>query len=295
MTVYVDRAGLKIAEVLAQFVENDVLPPLGMDAGRFWAGVAEVFADFAPRNKALLAKRDDLQAKIDAWHKARPGVPQDPAAYQAFLREIGYLVPEPGPFKIDTVNVDDELARLAGPQLVVPILNARFLLNAANARWGSLYDALYGTDAIPLSGEHVKGYDPARGAQVVAKAKAFLDQAVPLASGSYTDVTGYSVKDGVLSPALADPSLFAGYLGDPAAPNAILLRHNGIHIELVINRDHPIGKTDPAGLADVVMEAALSTICDLEDSVAAVDADDKVEAYRNWLGLMRGDLEASFE
>jgi malate synthase len=295
MTAYVDRAGLKIADVLARFVEDDVLPPLGMDAGQFWSGVAGVFATYAPQNKALLAKRDDLQAKIDAWHKASPGVPADAAAYQAFLREIGYLVPEPAPFKIDTVNVDDELARLAGPQLVVPILNARFLLNAANARWGSLYDALYGTDAIPQTGAPVKGYDPARGAQVVAKAKAFLDQAVPLASGSYTDVTGFSVKDGALSPALADPTLFAGYLGDPAAPSAILLRHNGIHIELVIDRAHPIGKTDPAGLADVVMEAALSTICDLEDSIAAVDAEDKVEAYANWLGLMRGDLEASFD
>ncbi len=295
MTAYVDRAGLKIAEVLARFVETEVLPPLGMDADPFWSGVAGVFGTFAPQNKALLAKRDELQAKIDAWHKASPGEPRDPQAYQTFLREIGYLVPEPAPFKIDTVNVDDELARLAGPQLVVPILNARFLLNAANARWGSLYDALYGTDAIPLSGEPVKGYDAARGAQVVARAKAFLDQAVPLASGAYADVTGFSVKDGALSPALADPSLFAGYVGDPAAPSAVLLRHNGIHIELVINRDHPIGKTDPAGLADVAMEAALSTICDLEDSIAAVDAGDKVEAYRNWLGLMRGDLEARFE
>jgi malate synthase len=295
MTAYLDRAGLKIADVLARFVEEDVLPPLDMDAGRFWSGIADVFGRFAPENKALLAKRDALQTKIDAWHKARPGVPHDPAAYQAFLREIGYLVPEPGPFKIDTTNVDDELARLAGPQLVVPILNARFLLNAANARWGSLYDALYGTDAIPLTGEPVKGYDAARGALVVAKAKAFLDQAVPLASGAYADVTGFSVKDGALSPALADPTLFAGYRGDPAAPEAILLRHNGIHIELVIDRAHPIGKTDPAGLADVVLEAALSTICDLEDSIAAVDAEDKVEAYRNWLGLMRGDLEASFE
>jgi malate synthase len=257
--------------------------------------VADVFGRFAPENRALLAKRDDLQARIDSWHKAHPGAPQDPAAYQAFLREIGYLVSEPEPFKIDTAHVDDELARLAGPQLVVPILNARFVLNAANARWGSLYDALYGTDAIPLTGEAVKGYDPARGALVVAKAKAFLDQAAPLASGSYTDVTGFSVKDGALSPALADPALFAGYRGDPAQPSAVLLRHNGIHIELVIDHAHPIGKNDPAGLADVVLEAALSTICDLEDSIAAVDAEDKVEAYRNWLGLMRGDLEASFE
>ena len=295
MTNYVDRAGLKIADVLARFVEADVLPPLGMDAGRFWTGVAEVFGRYAPLNKALLAKREDLQAKIDAWHKARAGVPHDAAAYEAFLRQIGYLVDEPAAFHIDTQNVDDELARLAGPQLVVPILNARFLLNAANARWGSLYDALYGTDAIPQEGPAVKGYDAARGVQVVARAKAFLDSAVPLASGSYADAAGFSVVGGALVPALAEPSQFAGYRGEPAAPSAILLRHNGIHIELVIDRTHPIGKTDPSGLADVVLEAALSTIVDLEDSVAAVDADDKVEAYANWLGLMRGDLQASFD
>ena len=295
MTVYVDRAGLKIAEVLARFVENEVLPPLGMDAGPFWAGTAQVFTAFAPQNKALLAKRDELQARIDDWHKARAGAPHDAAAYEAFLREIGYLAPEPEPFTIDTTHVDDELARLAGPQLVVPILNARFALNAANARWGSLYDALYGTDAIPQEGPAARGYDPARGAKVVARAMAFLDEAVPLASGSYADVAGFSVKDGALRPALADPALFAGYAGDAAAPSAILLRHNGIHIELAIDRSSPIGKDHPAGLSDVVLEAALSTIVDLEDSVAAVDAEDKVAAYGVWLGLMRGDLEASFE
>ena len=264
MTTYVDRAGLKVADVLARFVEDDVLPPLGMDAEAFWTGVAGVFGRFAPENRALLDKRDRLQAQIDAWHVARADQPHDPVAYEAFLRSIGYLVPEPGPFKIDTVNVDDELARLAGPQLVVPILNARFLLNAANARWGSLYDALYGTDAIPQGDEPpIKGYDPARGAAVVARAKAFLDQAVPLASGSHAEVTGYSVENGELKPALADPRALAGYSGDQAAPTSILLTHNGLHIELVFDRTHPIGRTDLAGLSDVVLEAALSTIVDL--------------------------------
>ena len=295
MSAYADRAGLKVAEVLVRFIEDEVLPPLGMEAGKFWLGFADVFTGFSPQNKALLAKRDGLQARIDSWHIARADKPHDPVAYEAFLREIGYLVPEPAPFKIDTQNVDDELARLAGPQLVVPILNARFVLNAANARWGSLYDALYGTDAIPQEGAPVRGYDAARGAKVVAKAKAFLDQAAPLASGSWAEATALSIKDGALVPALKDPALLAGYTGDAAAPTAVLLRHNGIHIELVIDRSSNIGASDPAGIADVVLEAALSTIIDLEDSIAAVDADDKVEAYRNWLGLMRGDLEASFQ
>ncbi|HTK33852.1 MAG TPA: malate synthase G [Caulobacteraceae bacterium] len=295
MTAFVDRAGLKVAAVLAAFVETEVLPGLDFDSGQFWSGAASLFTALAPENRALLQKRDRLQSQIDAWHDARRGQPHDGVAYAAFLREIGYLLDEPEPFQIDTPNVDDELARLAGPQLVVPGLNARFLLNAANARWGSLYDALYGTDAIPQDRPMAKGYDAERGAAVVARAKALLDQVVPLASGSHADVTGWSVQDGRLFPALRDADAFAGYEGDPAAPAALLFRHHGLHIRLVIDRTHPIGRADPAGLADVQLEAALTTIVDLEDSVAAVDAADKVEAYRNWLGLLKGDLEADFE
>ena len=284
MTAYSTRAGLSVAEPLSAFIETEVLPGLGIEAEGFWAGFAEVFERFTPRNRDLLAVRDDLQAKIDDWHQARRGRPNDPAATEAFLREIGYLVEEPGDFTIATENVDDELARLAGPQLVVPILNARFLLNAANARWGSLYDAFYGTDALgdlPPAGP----YDAARGARVVAKAKAFLDEAVPLANGSWADLT--EVGPDV---ALKDPSQFVGH-----SPKGLLFRNNGLHIGLTLDPTHPIGKTDPAGIADVVLESALSTICDLEDSVAAVDADDKVLAYRNWLGLMKGDLVETFD
>ena len=295
MTTTVNRAGLTVAEELALFIEQKALPGTGVDAAKFWSGVAAIFATFAPENRALLTKRDALQQKIDAWHAARKGQAHDAAAYQAFLREIGYLVPEPAPFRVDSANVDDELARMAGPQLVVPVLNARFLLNAANARWGSLYDAYYGTDAIPHEPNEKKGYDPARGARVIAKAKAFLDAAVPLSTGSHADVTGWSISNGALSPALKDAAAFVGYRGAAAAPSAVLLKHNGLHIELVIDRTHPIGRDDPAGLADVILESALTTIVDLEDSVAAVDAEDKVAAYSNWLGLMQGDLEASFE
>lgn len=282
MSVYVDRAGLKVAESLALFIEQRALPGTGIEAGAFWTGTADVFARFAPRNRALLAKRDDLQAQIDAWHKARAGQPQDIAAYKAFLAEIGYLQPEPAAFSVSPRNVDRELADTAGPQLVVPILNARFLLNAANARWGSLYDALYGTDAIP-GAPAGSGYDAARGAQVIAWAKAFLDEAVPLASGSWADWTGGE-------PVLADAGQLVGWAGDN-----LLFVHNGLHIEVVIDRTHPIGKDDPAGIADVVLEAAITTICDLEDSVAAVDAEDKIVAYSNWLGLMQGTLEDTFE
>ncbi|QUT04401.1 malate synthase G [Sphingobium phenoxybenzoativorans] len=282
MSITVDKSGLKVAAELADFVEKQALPGTGIAAADFWAGAAAIFARFAPRNAALLAKRDTIQAQIDAWHKARKGQPIDSAAYQAFLKEIGYLVPEPAAFTITSQNVDDELARLAGPQLVVPVLNARFLLNAANARWGSLYDALYGTDAIPGAAVG-KGYDAERGAKVIAWAKAFLDGAVPLASGSWADWTGGE-------PDLKDAGQLAGRSG-----SNILLRNNGIHIELVIDPAHPIGKDDPANLADVILESALSTIVDLEDSVAAVDAEDKVAAYANWLGLMKGDLTASFE
>jgi len=279
----VERGDLSIAQELVAFIEEQALPGTGLDSAAFWAGVGKIFTHYAPRNKALLAKRDHLQAQIDAWHQGRAGKPIEQAEYQAFLREIGYLVPEPAPFAIGSQNVDPELATMAGPQLVVPVLNARFLLNAANARWGSLYDALYGTDALPGSATS-KGYDAARGAQVIAWAKAFLDKAVPLAEGSWADWTGGD------EPPLADPTQIAGWAGEN-----ILLVHHGLHIELVIDRAHPIGKTDPAGISDIILESAISTIVDLEDSVAAVDAQDKVAAYANWLGLMRGDLTASFE
>ncbi|WP_295246325.1 malate synthase G [uncultured Brevundimonas sp.] len=294
MTTHEDRAGLKVAGELIALIEQDVLPRLGLDATAFWSGAAAIFERFAPENRALLARRDALQAQIDDWNRARRGQPYDVPASQAFLKEIGYLVEEPAPFTIGTEGVDAEIARMAGPQLVVPVLNARFLLNAANARWGSLYDALYGTDALgdlPGGG----GYDAARGARVVARAKAFLDEAAPLAEGSHTDVAGWSVIDGALSPALKDAGQFVGFTGEASAPASILLVNNGLHIELVIDRSHPVGRSDAAGLADVVLESALSTIVDLEDSVAAVDAADKAEAYRNWLGLMRGDLSATFK
>jgi malate synthase len=295
MTMYVGRADLKVAQVLAAFVEDEVLPQLDLDAAAFWSGVASIFDRFTGENRQLLAVREELQAKIDAWHDEHRIREHDPQAYEAFLRRIGYLVDEPAPFQITTTMVDDELARQAGPQLVVPVLNPRFLLNAVNARWGSLYDALYGTDAIARSGAETEGYDAERGAEVIQRAKAFLDQATPLESGKHADVEGWRVEGRALSPALADPSAFVGYRGDPANPSAILLRHNGLHIELVINRNHPIGCNDPAGLADVILESALSTIVDLEDSIAAVDAEDKTAAYANWLGVMRGDLTATFE
>ncbi|WP_288458348.1 malate synthase G [uncultured Sphingomonas sp.] len=278
----IDRAGLQVDEALAAFIEERALPGTGIAADAFWRGAAAIFADLAPRNRELLATRDRMQAQIDAWHGERAGQPIDQSAYQAFLRDIGYLVPEPAPFAVAPANVDDEVARRAGPQLVVPILNARFLLNAANARWGSLYDALYGTDAVP-GAPAGKGYDAARGGQVIAWAKAFLDDAAPLADGSWADWAGGT-------PALADPAQLVGRAGDN-----LLLRHHGLHIEVVIDRAHPIGRDDPAGIADVILESALTTICDLEDSVAAVDAADKVAAYANWLGLMRGDLTETFE
>ncbi|MEG3145862.1 malate synthase G [Sphingomonas sp. RT2P30] len=282
MTPTIDKHGLAVAAELAQFIDTQALPGTGLDADAFWRGAADIFARFAPENTALLKVRDTLQAQIDAWHIARAGTPLNMAAYQAFLREIGYLVEEPAPFSVAPTGVDNEVARLAGAQLVVPVLNARFLLNAANARWGSLYDALYGTDALPGAAAG-KGYDPVRGGQVIAWAKAFLDRSVPLASGSWTDWTGGT-------PTLADPAQLVGHAGAN-----FLLRHHGLHIELVIDPTHPIGRDDPAHIADVVLESALSTIVDLEDSVAAVDAEDKVAAYANWLGLMKGDLVASFD
>jgi len=278
----IGRSELTVDEGLARLIEDEILPGTGVDPARFWAGAAAIFARFAPENARLLAVRDDFQALIDGWHRDRVGQPIDMQAYQRFLREIGYLALEPDPFTITPANVDDEVARLAGPQLVVPVLNARFLLNAANARWGSLYDALYGTDAIP-GRPTGPGYDPTRGAQVIAWARDFLDQAVPLAQGSWTDFAGGM-------PALRDPAQLIGRAGDH-----LLLRNNGLHIEIVIDRDHPIGRNDRGGIADIVLEAALTTIVDLEDSVAAVDARDKVAAYANWLGLIRGDLRATFE
>jgi malate synthase len=282
MTEFLDRSGLSVDSRLAEFIEARALPGTGLGAAKFWADFAALLGRFAPEIALLLAKRDDLQAQIDAWHEARAGQAHDPAAYQSFLRDIGYLVPEPAPFKIGTQNVDPEIATMAGPQLVVPALNARFALNAANARWGSLYDALYGTDALDAPPAKPGGYDAARGAAVIARAKAFLDEAVPLASGSWTDWQGGQL-------ALADPAQWVG-----SKPGGILLRHNGLHIELVIDSASAIGKSDPAGIADVVLEAALTTIIDLEDSVAAVDGEDKTLGYTNWLGLMRGDLTESF-
>ncbi|MBB5707168.1 malate synthase G [Sphingopyxis panaciterrulae] len=282
MTDFLDRHGLSVDSRLARFVEDRALPGTGLDADRFWADFAALLARFTPENAALLARREALQAKIDAWHEARAGQPHDVAAYEAYLREIGYLVPEPAPFAVGTANVDAEIATMAGPQLVVPALNARFALNAANARWGSLYDALYGTDALDAPAAKPGGYDPERGAAVIARAKAFLDEAVPLASGQWADWQGGD-------PALADPAQLVG-----RKPGGLLLRNNGLHIELVIDPASAIGRTDPAGIADVVLEAALTTIIDLEDSVAAVDGEDKALGYANWLGLMRGDLVESF-
>ncbi|HEX7821459.1 MAG TPA: malate synthase G [Sphingobium sp.] len=282
MATYIDKAGLQVDAGLVQFLEERALPGTGIEAKAFWQGVASIFASFAPRNRALLAERDRLQATIDAWHAERAGQPVDSASYQAFLREIDYLVAEPAPFTVGTTGVDDEIATGAGPQLVVPVLNARFVLNAANARWGSLYDALYGTDALgslPTGG----GHDVVRGATVIAWAKAFLDKAVPLASGSWADWTGGD-------PVLADPAKLVGRNGDN-----FLFKNNGLHIEVVIDPASAIGATDPAGIADVVLESALTAIVDLEDSIAAVDAEDKVAAYSNWLGLMQGDLEDSFD
>jgi len=279
----IEKAGLHVAEILATFIEGEALPGTGIEPEGFWAGMAEIFARFAPINASLLAKREALQAQIDDWHAWRAGMAIEPAAYQQFLREIGYIVSEPAPFSIDPKGVDAEIASLAGPQLVVPILNARFVLNAANARWGSLYDALYGTDALP-GGPGPAAFDPERGAQVVAWAKAFLDRVVPLRGGrSWVDFAGGN-------PDLADPAPFVGRAGDN-----LLFAHHGLHIEVVVDRAHPIGKGDPGGIADVLLESALTTICDLEDSVTAVDAADKVAAYANWLGLMRGDLEDTFE
>jgi len=304
MTNYQDRGGLRVATSLAQLIEADVCPAIGLDAARFWREFAALLDRLVPQNRALLARRDALQLEIDAWHRFRRGQPFDVEAHERHLVETGYLVPEGPDFGIGTQNVDAEVARLAGPQLVVPLDNARYALNAANARWGSLYDALYGTDVIADAGTLARGpgYNAARGREVIERVRAVLDQAVPLATGSHRDVTGYAVSSGALRVALAGgahtalsrPTQFKGYLGTGAAPDALLFEHHGLHLEMRFDRAHPIGRDDQAGVADVQLESALTTIMDLEDSVAAVDSDDKVAVYRNWSGLMRGDLTARF-
>ncbi|MFV0299416.1 MAG: malate synthase G [Paracoccus sp. (in: a-proteobacteria)] len=292
-----NRYGLQVDSELLGFIEKQALPGTGIDADRFWKGFAAIISDLTPRNRALLEKRAALQEKVDAWHVARRGQPHDHEGYKAFLREIGYLQPEGPDFQIETANTDPEIATVAGPQLVVPITNARYVLNAANARWGSLYDCLYGTDAmgaLPPAG----GYERGRGARVVARARVFLDDAFPIQGASHADVRRYYVRGGALlidDLPLVSPEKFAGYRGDPRAPEAVLLRNNGLHVELVFDRAHFIGARDQACLADVRLESAMSAIMDCEDSVACVDAEDKLGAYANWLGLMKGDLEETFE
>ena len=308
MVTRVERGGLQVAKVLADLVEAEALPGTGISAERFWAGLAQLLEEMAPRNRALLARRAEFQAQLDAWHQARQGRPLDLDEYQRFLREIGYLLDEGPDFQIETQDVDDEIARIAGPQLVVPVDNARYALNAANARWGSLYDALYGNDVIPeaAGGGRTGAYNPVRGARVIAYAANFLNQRFPLASegqgARHEEVTLYAVADGALvaqldsgaSAGLADPGQFAGYAGPPAAPTGVLLKRHGLHIEIQIDRQDAIGREEKAGVKDILVEAAISAIQDCEDSVAAVDAEDKARVYRNWLGLMKGDLAADF-
>jgi malate synthase len=305
MTDRIRQGNLQIEPVLHQLLEQDIAPGTGISSELFWEGLDAIVHDLAPRNAALLQKREDLQAKIDAWHRDHPGANYDKQAYRAFLVDIAYLLPEGEDFSITTENVDEEIATLAGPQLVVPVMNARYALNAANARWGSLYDALYGTDVIPEDdgAERAVAYNPVRGARVIAYARDFLDQHCPLSTGHHAQANAYTVINGALQivltdgtiSSLADPQQFRGYTGAPDEPGSILLRHNGLHIEIQIDLDSPIGSTDSAGIKDVVLEAALTTIQDCEDSIAAVDAQDKVVVYRNWLGLMRGDLTDSFD
>ncbi|WP_025737099.1 malate synthase G [Mycobacterium genavense] len=301
MTDRVSVGNLRVGRVLYDFVNNEALPGTDIDPDSFWAGVDKVVTDLTPQNQSLLKTRDELQAQIDKWHRQRVIEPLDPEAYRQFLTDIGYLLPEPEDFTITTSGVDDEITTTAGPQLVVPVLNARFALNAANSRWGSLYDALYGTDVIPETDGAEKGssYNRIRGDKVIAYARKFLDQATPLASGSWADATGVSIEDGQLkialggdeSTGLASPEKFAGYSGELGSPDwSVLLVNHGLHIEILIDPSSPVGKTDAAGIKDVVLESAVTTIMDFEDSVAAVDADDKVLGYRNWLGLNKGDL-----
>ncbi|MFZ7093401.1 malate synthase G [Primorskyibacter sp. 2E233] len=297
MSQRVERSGLQVAQELADFIETQALPGSGVEPSAFWAGFSELAHEFGPRNAALLAKREDLQKQIDEWHKAHLGLPHSHIEYRAFLEDIGYLLPEGEDFQIDTSNVDPEIASVPGPQLVVPITNARYALNAANARWGSLYDGLYGTDAmgsLPPKG----GFERGRGARVVARSRVFLDEAFPIIGLSHADARRYYVHKGALlvddQPLIA-PEKFVGYKGHPKAPDAVLLQNNGLHVELVFDRTHPIGARDQAGLADVRLESAISAIMDCEDSVACVDAEEKVQAYTNWLGLMKGDLEDRFE
>ena len=297
MEKYVVKNDLKVSEQLAEFIESKALPGSSVEADAFWSGLSDVVHQMGPRNRALLEKRETIQAQIDAWHVKHRNENHDAAAYKAFLQEIGYLVPEGEDFSIDTANVDPEIATVAGPQLVVPITNARFALNAANARWGSLYDGFYGTDvmgSLPQKG----GYDQGRGARVVARARVFLDEAFPVSGTSHADARRYSVRNGALMVddcPLEQPEKFVGFKGHPKAPSSILLCNNQLHVELVFDRTHSIGSRDQAGLADVVIESAMSVIMDCEDSVACVDAEDKVVAYTNWLGLMKGNLQETFE
>jgi malate synthase len=301
----VQTNGLQVAPILHDFIEREALAGTGLSSAVFWSGLAGLVRDFAPRDRDLLAVRDKIQAQIDEYHRARAGKAFDQAEYERFLHDIGYVLPEPEDFSVGTQHVDDEIARIAGPQLVVPVSNARYALNAANARWGSLYDALYGTDAIPDDEGETRsgGYNKARGAKVVERAREVLDRAAPLMVGSHRDAVSYADQDGALlvtlqdgtETGLIDQTQFVGYQGEAARPSSVLLRHNNLHLDIRIDRSHPIGAEDPAGIADVVLESAISTIMDLEDSVAAVDAEDKVQVYRTWLGLMKGDLVESFE